>query len=527
MSEAVTTTQTQPSDRKGLFILAVILIIAAVTQAQNMFEFPYYQDIEGTNISNAWSLINTDALSPYTYAYDEPPAGSFLLSGWAIVAGGISAFGSSIYTGRALMLLMHILATVMVYAITRKLSNSDLTAAIATLIFVFSPLVTILQRRVLLDNIMIVWLLTSFYLVIGDRRTLVHYLASAGFFGLAVLTKGAAIFTLPAFIYILRSSADKHHRSFATNLWAALSVFLIAFYPLYAQMKQELFPEGWFLGGDFPHVSLLEAVMDRGPDTGRFLNIGSGLGHSFESWVNLENFTADPILIYAGLVSLLFVTLLSFDNKRLRPIVAMNLGYMFYLLLGGQVFDSDIIPMLPLLAINTGIIMGAILKLIAGSGESAGFIRYSFAALSLGVLLYPFWMFYSARVDIYSMNQVSGQMEALAWVQNNVSSDATIVIDNYAFVELRETHPNAHHYWRVDTDPAIKFNVLDDNQCNIDYLITTPQVMADIDIYNMDLMDRTLRNSQVIRSYENNGWPVEIRQVSKTDCFAEVANSND
>src|SRR5690606_23736520 len=106
-------------------------------------------------------------------------------------------------------------------------------------------------------------------------------------FALAVLTKGSAIWFLPAFTYIIALKANKLHRRFASGHWLALSAFVISLYPLYAQMKQELFPQGWFLGGDFPHVSLLERLMDRGPDTGRFLNFASNLSESLHQWVDI------------------------------------------------------------------------------------------------------------------------------------------------------------------------------------------------------------------------------------------------
>ncbi|MFO7323235.1 MAG: hypothetical protein DIU68_016015, partial [Chloroflexota bacterium] len=58
---------TQPFvDRKSWFIVVTILIVVAVTQSTNLFQFPYYQDNEGTVISNSWSLIQEGKLSPYT-----------------------------------------------------------------------------------------------------------------------------------------------------------------------------------------------------------------------------------------------------------------------------------------------------------------------------------------------------------------------------------------------------------------------------------------------------------------------------
>lgn len=509
--------------RKSLFILVTLLVIVVVVQAQNLFRFPFYQDAEGTNISNAWTLVNTGELSPYTYAYDEPPAGSFVLSLWTMITGGVGAFGFSVNSGRVLMLVLHLVTTAFLFGIARKTSKSDLAALVTALIFCFSPLVAGLQRRVLLDNIMLVWFLASLYLILGENRTLGHYIASAVTFALAVLTKGSVIGFLPVLVYIILSRADKHHRRFAAWQWATVAGLLIFLYPLYAQMRLELFPQGTLLGGDFPHVSLLERLADRGPADGSFLNLVSGLSQSFNQWVDTTNVTADPILVYGGLISALFVFILALDNKNARAILAMNFGYLLYILAAGQVFSSDVLVFLPFLALNVGTVFGALARTIIGSQGSV--FRYGFVGVVSLALLYPFGMFYGNRIDLYTTDQVSGQIEAVNWVREHVPSDAVVVTDNYAFVELRQSMPNAHHYWKVDTDPDVTFSVLEGNWCNIDYMITTPQVLADIDTYGLALMREAFNNSELLVTYANNGWPVEIRQVSKLYCVNEVASS--
>jgi len=138
--------------------------------------------------------------------------------------------------------------------------------------------------------------------------------------------------------------------------------------------------------------------------------------------------------------------------------------------------------------------------------------------------LYPFWSFYSHRLDVYTENQVDGQIQAAEWAANNLPQDAVVVTDDYAFVWLRETHPNTQSYWRVDTDPAVKFTLLGDDVCNIDYVVATPQVFADIQTFDMELMRRTIEQSEVLMTYPNNGWPVEIRQVRKADCIPATAS---
>jgi 4-amino-4-deoxy-L-arabinose transferase-like glycosyltransferase len=500
------------TNRLSWFIIVAVAIVVFVIQSQNILQFPYYQDVEGTNLSNVWAIIRGEGLSPYAYTYDEPPLGSYLISGWAMATGGLDRFGTSLYSGRILMLIMHLFTLALVYSITRKVSGSDLAAIIATLILAFSPLAIGFQRRILLDNIMIVWLLASLYLMLGKDRTLVHYVLSAIFFSMAVLTKGAAIAFMPAMALIIMLHAHKNHRRFALWQWVAVALLLISFYPLYAQMRHELFPEGTFLGGDFPHVSLLERMAERGA-----LELGTGLEQSFNNWVNLENVTADPILVYGGFIATVFMVLISMDNKNYRPLVIMTVSYGLYLFMVREIYNSDIITLLPFLAINSGLVIGGAVGLLYR--HSPGIIlKVGLSLALLAGVLYPFGIFYVNRLAVHTEDQVQGQFAALDWLREYAPQEAVIVTDNYAFVELRETFPNTHHYWRVDTDPAIKYNTLNDDLCNIDFVLTTPQVLADINSYALDLMRRTIEQSELLMTYNNNGWPVEIRQVRKQNC---------
>ncbi|PJF41561.1 MAG: phospholipid carrier-dependent glycosyltransferase [Chloroflexi bacterium] len=507
-------------DKKTTFLLIIILLVAGVAQSQNMFSFPYYGDAEGGHLANAWALDTLGDLSPYTYAYENPPLGSVFLSIWSNLSGGNTSFGFSLNSGRVFMLGLHIITVALIFSIAHRVSENRFAGMLAALVFAFSPLVTTLQRRILLDNIMIVWLLLAMWFIVGSNRKLNHYFASAIAFSLAVLTKGGAIFFLPIIFLTIRNQAHTFHRRFATNLWFVMSGLVILLFPLYAFMREELFPEGWFLGGDFPHVSLLERIADRGPESGWLLNIGVGVRNSFDLWTDVQNLMADPIIIYGGLISLLFIAVLAIDNKKLRPLFAMNIGNIAYLIFAGQINNTDVVSMLAFFAINIGVLIYLATDMVTSflSFLEAPVIRYGLAALTPLVLLYPFYAFYSGRTEIYTINQVEGQLQAIDWVNNNIPDDSIVVTDNFAFIELREDLPNIHDYWKVDTDPDIKFTLLADDPCNIDFMISTPQVISDIEAFNLDLMRRTFEDSELLLTFPNNGWPVEIRQINHTNC---------
>ncbi len=518
-SEAV---RQQVMGRLSVFFMIIVMLVAGVTYYQNIFAFPAYQDTEGTNIANAWALLNEGELAPYTYAYDNPPTGTFILGGWAALFDGFSNFGFAINTGRTLMMVFHLLSVALVFTITHRLSGSNLAAVVAALIFTFSPLALSIQRRVLLDNMMLVFLLAAFNSVIGDRKSLYHYVLSAILFGVAVLLHTDAALFAPALIYSAMLTSHKEHRRFAVTLWMAFAVLVISIYPMYAQMRTELFPQGWLFGGDFPHVSLLERIIDRGPDAGTFLNIGSGLQASFQQWTELSHLTADPILIYGGALAVLFIMVMAQDNIGFRPLAAMVITFLIVRFFGGQVTPTDVIGLLPFLAISVAIVLAIFANMMSSVLGDESFLRPLLALALMAGFLYPFTVFYMSRTEAYTLDQVSGQMEAIAWVQEHIPDEAVVVTDNYAFVTLRETMPNTHHYWKVDTDPDVKFTILGDDPCNIDYVVTTPQVLQDIDFYDLGLLSAVLADSEKLLTYENNGWPVEIWQVQHTYCTVDA-----
>lgn len=513
-------TQQQVVSRLSIFLLIVVVLIAGVTHYENMLGFPHYLDSEGENIANAWWFINEGSLTPYTYAYEEAPTGTFVLAGWGALLGDFDQFGFPINAGRVLMLIFHLLCVALIFSTTRKLSSSDTASVIAALIFALSPLALSIQRRVIVDNIMLFFLLVSFYMLVGDRQTLYNYMFSAVFFAMAVLTKSTAILFLPAFVFTASMTAHPHLRRFAINLWMTFTLLLISLFPLYAQMREELFPQGFaggVFGGDFPHVSLLERMLDRGPDTGVFLNIGSGFANSFGEWTDLTHETADPVIIYGGAIAVLFIAVMSGDNKTLRPLAAVAITFSLGMFLAGQVFITDIISLLPFFAMSIGIVIALAANLVSGIGGAM--MKPVIMVAAVVAMLYPFWIFYSSRIDLYTLNQVQGQEAAVDWVVDNVPRDALVIVDGYAFVALRNAEfENTHHYWKVDTDPDVKFTLLGDNHCNIDYIISTPQVQGDVDLFGLDLVRRAMDNSQVLLSEENNGWQVEVRQVMQTNC---------
>src|SRR6266699_3443076 len=177
--------------------LLVVLSLAtgALTHGYNLFNYPLYVTDEGIYIQQAWSVLREARLSPYTYFYDHAPAGWLVIAGWvAILPSQFQTFGNAINSGRALMLLVHVASTLLLYRVTARLSGSTLAAVLAAFFFNVSPLAIFYQRQVLLDNLMDLWVLLALYFVTGcaDWRNgdlrIVSAIMGGLTFGTAVLT---------------------------------------------------------------------------------------------------------------------------------------------------------------------------------------------------------------------------------------------------------------------------------------------------------------------------------------------------
>jgi hypothetical protein len=188
-----------------------------------------------------------------------------------------------------------------------------------------------------------------------------------------------------------------------------------------------------------------------------------------------------------------------------------------YLITLLRVFDTNIMPLLPLFAISIGVVLqtGALLLHKYVTDKTTRYGLYAVVAIPLFIV---FTATYIQRSEIYSVNQVEEQIRATDWLRTHAEFESVIVTDNYAFVDLRETIPNTHYYWTVDNDPEVRNEVLQDNWCNIDFVLTTPQMLEDMDANRLRLIETAYINSTLLRSYENNGWPIEIREVNKRNC---------
>ncbi len=542
--------------RERLWIL-VILTIAALAHGINMFDFPYYEGDEGIYMSQAWSVLAEGELAPYTYRYDHAPAGWMQIAAWSGLTGGFYTFGTAVDSGRVLMLLIQVASTFMLYRIARSSSGSMLAATIASLVFALSAYGIYSHRRVLLDNIATFWMLLSILPLVSGQLTLKRVWFSAFALGLSILSKEVTVFLFPIVAYLVFYRAHDSHRWFAAVGWSAIASSVVSLYFLMATLKGELFPTGTLLGGTSEHVSLLGTLQlqaSRGADGGIF-NPDSLFWRVTQEWAREEPF----LVIVGSVASLVAVLLATKPHRRLFGIIGLP-ALLLWLFLGrgGVILEFYLIPLLPLLALNIGILFGSFADWVKRSlkkyyrfGSAAGTsVQGIVVIVCMAAIIMPGYFGLQPRMPddpsiehpmssiaspnnpffLWNNDQTNPQKQALNWVKDNLSTESKIVTEVGIWTDLHDLpastsgYKAAHPYWQADLDPLIRDGVFHNNWRNIDYIVSSSGFESDVIANNLNLTNSALEHSTPVTQFESDGSQITIRRVNEVKQLAAPAN---
>lgn len=506
----------------------LFISIVSLLSHWNAFFFPAYREDEGTYVSQAWALINSGSLAPYTYWYDHSPVGWFFIAFWNLITGGIFEDTNSIIAGRVFIIILNICSALLVYTIAKQLSHNKLYSILASLLFILTPLAIEFQRRVFLDNIMIFWLLWSIYFSIKPTK-LPNVVLSAVTFAIAVLSKISAVVFLPVLITSIFLNSHKNNRPFVTASWLAFNIGIISFYPLYALIKGEFFPYESIFGGDQPHVSLIEALaFQAGRSNGLFWEADSAFRQNLEeAWI-----TKDAIFMLLGVLIAPLINLIFYRKYKWTGFISMMVLIYIAYLMRGQVLDWYVIPLLPLGAINIALLLQNLH--VTMKKHLPRFERAYVGAVSIS-LLAVIGMGVTRNVDAYRYNQTENQRQTVEWIKNNIKGETTLLIDNYAFQDLNSdlkdiTDTNIHYYWKADefNDPQIAKEVFENDWKNVDYIMLTPAITTTLNASSegeFQIVRSVLDNSSRVIQYNEfavsgdpvANYPVEILEVNNFD----------
>jgi len=474
-------------------LVVLLLLISIAAHGFNMFRYPYYENDEGTYMSQAWSLITQGKMAPYTYWYDHAPAGWILIALWTKLTGGFFTFGMTVNSGRVLMLLLHAASAGFLYYIAHRLTSSRLPGVIAVLIFSLSPLGIYFQRRVLLDNIMIFWTLASFALLLKPHLRLSNIIASAVMFGVAVLSKENAVFFAPAFLYVVYTKSSPHHRELAAVKWIIVSGLVISLYFLYALLKGELFPA---LTGAKEHVSLIASFREQ-------LGRGSGLPfwHPFSDfYTNLAGWIdRDPYTIMVGAAASAVGLVMGLKNPALRITSFFAVLFWFFLLRGKLVIDFYIVPLMPLLALNIGTVGHYLARRFSFNNT------HLYTIWSATLIISSILLTFGYTFKHFLRDETSSQVKAVEWIRQNIDPHEFIAIDSSIYLDLHAAprkgipvFPNAQWSWKLEKDKEITQGVLKGDWKNITYIALTHEILKQIRDTKFELLKHALDNSNPV-----------------------------
>lgn len=467
---------------KKWLAVGVVLVISAVAHGVNMRGFPYWENDEGVYVAQAWAVRTQGQLSHYTYWYDHAPAGWLVIAGWQMIS-GLATFGSTIDSGRVLMWMVHIAASGMLLVAARRLSGKNLGGYLAVLVFSLSPLAIYFQRRVLLDNMMVWWVLVAWVMVLGNKWKLWTAIAGGAIFGWAVLTKEVAVYFLPGMLYTLAKRRTEN-RPFVVVLWLTVAGLVVGSYFLLAGLKGELWPAGWG-GSGRERVSLLGSLTEqlgRGKEAA-FWQPESLFYQSWQSWMH-----KDELMVIGGVAALVIASGLSLRVKHLREVVVMAWGFGVFLLRSKLVFDFYVVPLIPFTALAFGLGVEAILSRLGRwkGVATAGVIGVTVVALG------------SRDIGQYSKQETGPQRQAVVYIKERLLHEAVIVADNSIWLDLKGSFPNIEWAWKVEKDKDVFEKKLQNDWRNIDYVVVSHEILKQIRDFEAKFIKEALDNSREV-----------------------------
>jgi 4-amino-4-deoxy-L-arabinose transferase-like glycosyltransferase len=500
-------TQARPRSRSAERVLLLVsLLTGAISHGYHLFIYPLYITDEGIYMEQAWSVVREGLLSPYTYSYDHAPAGWLTIAAWVcLLPRQFETFGNAINTGRVLMLLIHLASVFLLFKVTRRLSGSLIAAVVACFFFNLSPLAVYYQRQVLLDNLLVFWLLLSLYLAISDDRRILTPLFGGLTLGVSVLTKENAIFFAPVVGYLLYSKVrPQRNYRFVLTFWSFGALSVVSLYFLYAALKNELLPSHFnFSLSSAPadHVSLLYTIwwqLHRSQST--ILDLHSNFWtFSLGTWLPKDTF-----ILAGGAVAVLVNLVLGLRDRvrHRRELIAslLALSYTIYLVRGSVMLEFYVVPLVPFVALNMGMLASRILRLVPQGRRVwwlSGLARSAILGLCFSVLLMPMggyvWVHdqFGKVVphDLYKLPLTNLQAQQLAFIRQNIPPDASIVMDDDLWVQLHDVppyYPHAHSHWKAAGDPAVRDKFFASNWQNIDYIVMSNKMLLAMRQNNTD-----------------------------------------
>jgi hypothetical protein len=462
-----------------LAVVTTLLVIAAVVHVRGMYISPARFDDEGTYTAYAWAVPNLHKLAHYTYWYAHPPLGQIQMAAYNVVTDAFDRLPYAVATGREFMFMCKLISVALLFFLARRLGFGRATSTLAVAMFSLSPLAVYFQRAALLDNLVTPWLLAAFFFAASPRRSIRAAAASAACFAIAVLSKETALLFMPAVILLFWQRTDSRNRKFTVTMFMMVVSLLGLMYPLYAQIKNEL----WDGPG---HVSLQWAIkwqlFDR-TGSGSIFDPNSTAHTVVTTWLALDQWSCTVCLL-AIVPGLLL--------RRTRAVAVAFAIQVSNLLRSGYLPYPFVIAMIPFAVLTFAGVLDVAWQwsrlsrrwpwrararerlLAIAARTAAGLIALSVCVAFVVSVASP-WRY--GLTDLWTNDRDAGKAAALSWLQSNTNIDDTLVVDDAFWVDLvRSGHPRQKVIWftKLDVDKDVALPVKESWR-SIDYVLLDHQ----------------------------------------------------
>lgn len=500
-----------------LALVIALVLVGLVAHGLNMFNSPGFATFpdEGVYAGRAWAVLRELRLAPHSYTYDHVPAGWLLFSSWMWITGGPDLFGGVIESGRMLMLLLHLAMALLVYRLGRMLSRSRPAAALGAFLFSVSPLAIFYQRLLVLENIMLFWTLLSLDLLLDGRGRLRRVVLSGICFGLALLSKETAIALLPALLFIAVEQRRHHPGPYAMTGWLLPLLMVVSWYFLYAMMKGDLYAatRSFVLTVQAGHADLVGQAADALQRPATPGDGVLGVENSFLQLARLHWLPRDAFLLIAGVLATAVNLVRGIRDRRALTAGLLGALPLLYLWRGGMLTQVSILPAVPFLCLNLGMLLQPVLRHLPATAGSL------LALLVAFTLVGGYWQVGGLQ-PLYTARPGTSFRETLAWVKLSVPSESVIIAHDAFWPDLREPglngpgFANVYSHARVAVDPEIRDGLLRRDWRAVDYLILSPDVARSLVRTQNTLALDVLQHAHLARRW---GAGAELFELWKVD----------
>ncbi len=519
--------------KNAMLALMLVLLIAVFTHSWNLFHYPYYEGDEGIYVSQAWSVLTKGELSPYHYWYDHPPLGWITMAMWpALFGGNFFAFGeSSIDNMRVFMVIVHVLSAALVYFIARRLSGKRLVALAAVIIFTLSPLFVYYQRRVLLDNLMTLWILASFALLIVRDRNLFHVALSGVLLGIATLTKIPALVFTPFFMAILYAPhffgfirGDLSERVVTLKqrlqpvvVWAFSLVCVLSLFIGYTIVNGEFLPAELSGSGKASFLDGIQFQLER-ESPQPLLHPGSSFRVALADWLRKDSFT-----VAMGTLSTILGLIFAYKLYLIRSVVLAVVIYAAFMMRGGIVTNFHILPLIPFISILISIVLHNTLDYILAFLEDRRILsersntkktRNVFFVMIMIVVSWTTLM--TSERGYLTRDETSNHNAAIRHIKENFDENTSIMMDVQGLVDLWDTRninekkfEKADWYSKLIFDDYIQNYKYEGQWQKIDYVLVSHELLRQM----KDRPAGTLAKDAYVNSTPTNSWLIGADHV--------------